>query len=235
MFVDYLLPAKRDFLPMTYQTGVSEYAQPQNELTANPHHEGALGNVQKADSLTIPRENAKSIVMPLLGFSKTHQQTDAFKTAHQDPIFTTIQKQWVATKDVPRAFSLMMELEDASQCAHQHLHFSVTLILSDVSMNVQLKDTNSSLTLKEHADLTALYLTWVIHMVTIQHGPALQFAQKKMTYTALSIRLTLRSEPVSRPAQSSIQTLCSTLLTMSPSHAWHCALWKNFLGVTNLP
>jgi hypothetical protein len=93
MFVDYQLPAKRDFLPMTYQTSVSEYVQPQNVLTANPHQEGALNNVHKADSPTIPPEDAKSIAMPLLSSSKTHQQTDAFKTAHQDPIFTTIQKQ----------------------------------------------------------------------------------------------------------------------------------------------
>ena len=93
MFVGYHLPVKRDFLPMTYQTGVSEYAQLQNELTANPHHEGALDNVHKADSLMIPPEDAKSIAMPLLSSSKTLQQTDAFKTAHQDPTFTTIQKQ----------------------------------------------------------------------------------------------------------------------------------------------
>ena len=89
----YRLPVKRDFLQMTYQTGVSEYAQLQNELTANPHHEGALDNVHKADSLTKPPEDAKSIAMPPLGSLKTHQQIDAFKTAHQDQTFTTIQGQ----------------------------------------------------------------------------------------------------------------------------------------------
>jgi hypothetical protein len=93
MFVGYRLPVKPDFSPMTYQTGVSEYAQLQKEHTDNPHHEGALSNVQKTDSPTIPPEDAKSIAMPLLGSLKTHQQTDVFKTAHQDPTFTTIQGQ----------------------------------------------------------------------------------------------------------------------------------------------
>lgn len=144
----------------------------------------------------IQPENAKLTVMLHLNFIKIHLPINAYKHVLQYQICTTIHLLWDVNNVVLMDGLLMTEPENVYKFVHQLLHFSVTLILLDVLINVLKEDISSLQIPRDLVAHTVQFLIWEIYMLIIQHGLVLAYVLKNKAFIVLNTLMTQQFENV---------------------------------------